>query len=75
MQNSTFVKQNSSLFILTSQSESVEGLRGRAEVERRVAGDVIVLLEVLNHLLVGVLPLRGGFQISASITIRSDYKV
>ena len=75
MQNSSFVIQNSSLFILTSQSESVEGLRGRAEVERRVAGDVIVLLEVLNHLLVGVLPLRGGFQISASITIRSDYKV
>jgi hypothetical protein len=33
-------------------------LRGGTEVERGVAGDVVVLLEVLDHLLVGVLPVE-----------------
>ena len=43
------------ILLLARDRKGVEDLGGRAEVERVVAGHVVVLLEVLDHLLVGIL--------------------
>ena len=58
-QASTYSRIQSLVAFIVSEHVSVEGERGRAQVHGRVADDVVVILEMLEHLLVAVLAVAG----------------